>query len=211
MKTILSILFCITISLFNLPVHAEVSVNTNLELKPTIGVLVGGQGTIRTNEKAMKTVLEKLEEKFPKSKYNLVTDKDLAKDALVFAEDEEITGISQIKKGQLAKFGKNHSFDYIISLSFGVGHGRSGMNFWTVTYDSDVDLQAKVVEVTSGNYIYRQNITGHGSSADMFGMPSSVAAFAEATKKCMETFCKEIVISPVKPEKSETIPTTEKQ
>lgn len=200
MKTLLSILFCITISLFNLPAHAELNFNSNPELKPTIGVLVGGQGAIRTNEKAMKTVLEKLEEKFPKAKYNLVADKQLAQDALVFAEDEEVTDIAQIKKGQLAKFGKAHNFDYIIALSFGVGHGRSGMNFWTVTYDFDVDLQAKVVEVASGNYTYRQNITGHGSSADMFGMPSSVAAFAEATKKCMETFCKEVVISPIKPE-----------
>lgn len=209
MKTLLSILFCITISCFSLPAHAEFSFSSGSELKPTVAVLVGGQGAIRSNDKAMKIIQEKLEEKFPKTKYNLVTDKKLVQDILIFAEDEEVTDISQIKKGQLAKFGKEHEFDYVIALSLGVGHGRSGMNFWTVTYDFDVDLQAKIVDVASANYIYRQNIMGHGSSAVAIGMPSSVEAFAEATKKCMETFCKDVVISPVKPEKDETLPRKE--
>ncbi|SMC56727.1 hypothetical protein [Sporomusa malonica] len=205
MKTVLSILICFIISLSALPVQAEFSFSsTEPESKPTIAVLVGGQGAIRSNEKAMKIIQEKLEEKFPKAKFNLVTDSKLVQDALIFAEDEEVTDISQIKKGQLAKFGKERNFDYVISLILGMGHGRSGMNFWALNYDIDVDLQAKVVDVATAQYIYRQNIMGHGKSSAGIGMPSSVNAFAKATQACMETFCKEVNISPIKPVVPET-------
>lgn len=203
MKKFLIALVCIAFSLFNISAHAEFSFSTNPELKPTIAVLVGGEGAIRSNEKALKIIQEKLEEKFPKSKYNLVTDKKLVQDALVFAEDEDVTNISQIKKAQLAKFGKERNFDYVVSLVLGMGHGRAGVDFWSANYDIDVDMQAKVVDVATGQYIYRQNVMGHGKSSAGIGFPSSVNAFAKATQKCMEQFCKEVTISPVKPETPE--------
>ncbi|MBP2637223.1 MAG: hypothetical protein H6Q72_3130 [Firmicutes bacterium] len=204
MKTFLSILFCITISLVSLPAHAEFSFSTKPELKPTIAVLVGGQGAIRSNEKAMKIIYDKLNEKFPNAKYNLTTDSKLTQDALVFAEDEDVTDLSNIKKAQLAKFGKERNFDYVIVLVLGMGYGRAGIDFWSANYDIDVDLQAKVVDVATSQYLYRQNIMGHGRSSAPIGTPSSVNAFAKATQKCMEQFCAEVNINPVKPEKIET-------
>lgn len=203
MKMLLSILFCITISLFTLPAHAEFSFSSNPELKPTVAVLVGGQGAIRSNEKAMKMIYDKLNEKFPKEKYILITDKKLVQDALIFAEDEDVTDISNIKKTQLATFGKERNFDYVITLVLGMGYGRAGVDFWSANYDIDVDLQAKVVNVSTGQYIYRQNIMGHGRSSAGIGMPSSVNAFAKATQKCMEQFCQEVNINLIKPEITE--------
>jgi hypothetical protein len=204
MKIVLSILLGLIISLSTLPAHAEFvpSVLQQVE-KPTIAVLIGGQGAIRSNEKAITAIHEKLREKFPKEKYDLVIDQKLIQDVLIFAEDEEVTDISQIKKAQLTKFGKQRNFDYVICLVLGLGHGRAGMNFWALNYDIDVDMQAKVVDVTTGQYIYRQNIMGHGTSSAAIGMPSSVNAFSKATQKCMETFVKDVDISPIKPKKEE--------
>jgi len=200
LKSFLSIVFCLIISLASLPAQAEFNFSTTSpESKPTVAVLVGGQGAIRSNEKAMKLIHEALETEFPKDKYNLVTDSKLVQEILVFAEDEEVIEISQIKKGQLAKFGKERNFDYVVSLVLGLGHGRSGVDFFSVNYDIDVDMQAKVVDVATGQYIYRQNLMGHGKSSAGIGSPSSVNAFAKATKKCMEQFCNEVNISPVKP------------
>lgn len=42
---------------------------------------------------------------------------------------------------------------------------------------------------------------GHGKSSAPIGLPSSVNAFAKATQSCVEAFCKEIEISPIKPQK----------
>jgi hypothetical protein len=204
MKTLLSTLLFVIISFFNIPAHAEFipSVLQQVE-KPTIAVIIGGQGAIRSNEKAMKIIQEKLAEKFPSSKYDLITDSKLAQDILVFTEDEDVEDILQIKKTQLAKFGKARDYDYVIMLLLGLGHGRSGVDFWAASYNIDVDMQAKVVDVSSGQYLYRQNIMGHGKSSAGIGMPSSVNAFAKATQSCIEIFCKEVEISPIKPKKAE--------
>jgi hypothetical protein len=207
MKTLLSAFLFVFIAIFSIPVHAEFvpSVLQQVE-KPTIAVILGGQGAIRSNEKAMNTVREKLAEKFPNSQYELITDGNLVQDILVFTEDEDVDDITKIKKTQLAKFGEKRNYDYVVTLIFGLGHGRAGVDFWTANYDIDVDMQAKVVDVSTGQYLYRQNIMGHGRSSAGIGMPSSVNAFAKATQKCIETFCKEVTISPVKPKKSEQQP-----
>ncbi|KYZ77052.1 hypothetical protein AXX12_02625 [Anaerosporomusa subterranea] len=204
MKALLPALFFVLISFFSIPAHAEFvpSVLQQVE-KPTIAVILGGEGAIRSNEKAMKLVQEKLAVKFPSSQYNLITDSKLAQDILVFTEDEDVEDIKQIKKSQLAKFGEKRNYDYVVMLLFGMGHGRAGVDFWAASYNIDVDMQAKVVDVSTGQYIYRQNIMGHGKSSAAIGMPSSVNAFAKATEKCIETFNKEVVISPIKPKKVE--------
>ncbi|SDF65849.1 hypothetical protein [Sporomusa acidovorans] len=203
MKKVFAFILCLVISSFAIPAHAEVNFSSSLESKPTIAVLIGGQGAIRSNEKAIKIIYDKLNEKFPNKAYNLVTDSKLSQDVLIFTEDEEVTDISQIKKGQLAKFGKERNFDYIICLVLGMGYGRAGIDFWSAKYNIDVDMQAKVVDVSTGQYIYRQNIMGHGTSSAALGMPSSVNAFAKATQKCMEQFVKDITISPIKPTPTE--------
>ncbi|MDU4961619.1 MAG: hypothetical protein E6X17_13285 [Sporomusaceae bacterium] len=172
--------------------------------RPTIAVIIGGQGAIRSNEKAITNVLESLDKKFPKALYELVTDEKLAQDILIFTEDEDVEDITQIKRSQLAKFGRENGYDYVVTLLFGLGHGRAGVDFWSAKYNIDVDLQAKVVDVATGKYAYRQNIMGHGTSSAAIGMPSSVNAFAKATKECVDTFCKEVEISTVKPPKAET-------
>lgn len=172
------------------------------ETKPTIGILIGGQGAIRSNEKAINAIYEKLKEKFPEAQYNLIHDEKLVHDILVFAEDEDVNDISQIKKAQLAKFGEEKKFDYVICLVLSMGHGRAGADFFTANYDIDVDMNAKVVDVATKQYIYRQNLMGHGRSSAGIGLPSSVNAFAKAVKACTEQFVKEISISPLKPEKT---------
>lgn len=204
MRRIIPVLLAILLSLTTLPAYAAEFVPSMLQQveKPTIAVIIGGEGAIRSNEKAIKAVKTKLAEKFPKSQYNLIIDDQLVQDILVFTEDEEVEELTQIKRTQLAKFGASRDYDYVITLLFGLGHGRAGVDFWSAKYNIDVDMQAKVADVATGKYVYRQNIMGHGKSSAAIGMPSSVNAFAKATQSCIETFCKEVEISPIKPEKA---------
>lgn len=203
MKKTVAILLAMLISMVALPVLAAEFVPSVLQQteKPTIAVIIGGEGAIRSNEKAITAIKTKLAEKFPANQYNLIIDDQLAQDILIFAEDEEVEDLEQIKRTQLAKFGESRHDDYVIMLLLGLGHGRAGVDFWSAKYNIDVDMQAKVVEVATGKYIYRKNIMGHGKSSAPIGLPSSVNAFAKATQSCVEAFCKEVEISPIKPQK----------
>lgn len=156
MKKTVAILLAMLISLAALPVLAAEFVPSVLQQteKPTISVIIGGEGAIRSNEKAITAIKTKLAEKFPANQYNLIIDDQLAQDILIFAEDEEVEDLEQIKRTQLAKFGESRRDDYVIMLLLGLGHGRAGVDFWSAKYNIDVDMQAKVVEVATGKYIY---------------------------------------------------------
>lgn len=166
--------------------------------KPNIALVINSDLISQLHEKTPKAIRAAIQEKFPISQFNLKEDKTFYQDVLIAMEDEKILDMASLSRETLSNIGKKHGYDYVVLLVYNYGTSDYSSSFWSSTYKAAVVLIAKVVDVQTKEYLYRQDLSVAGKSADGFGNPSFQSAVNKSMINTTNKFCEEINISPIK-------------
>lgn len=162
--------------------------------KPRIALIIKSDAYSDLHDKTAKAIRDSLNAKFPKSKYILEENKQFYQALLTCIEDNNLYDMSMVNREMLSSLGNKYDYDYVMLLDYSFGTSNLSSSFWTSTYKVSVILKAKVVNVKTKEYLYRQDLSVAGQSYDAFGDPS----FQSATNKSMinttNKFCEEIKI-----------------
>lgn len=196
----LSLFFSIdTISASATPIqtdHPNVASSTR-HTKPNIALIVNSDAISQLHEKTPKAIRNLFKEKFPESQYTLTEDKQLYQALLTSMEDEKIFDISMVNREILSSLGKKYGYDYVLLLVYKYGSSDYSSSVWSSTYKAAVILQAKVVDVDTKEYLYRQDVSVTGKSTDAFGDPSFQSAVNKSMINTTKKFCEEVKIETV--------------
>ena len=173
--------------------------------QPTVAVLVDINGSIKAYPEAADGIAEKISEGIaPKrisllNRYKVVRGNDVITNLNDYLEENNLPNAQNMKKGDLTDFGRKYGYDYVLLLSFSQNADYKTSNYVLVAgssvYVLSADLVAKLVDVESGAYLYRKNITQKADSTAMYspvvpvwGSPSKSNAWRALAEKCIEVF-----------------------
>lgn len=178
-------------------------------VRPKIVFMWNNQyGNLKANQKVQKFIAELFERKFPKSKYNIIEDPQFKQAAFVLAEDKHDksgwANMRTLTREEIARIANSLGYDYAIVFDFllvgfdGSSYSSAGIAGSHST-EISVDLQAKIVDAKTGEYIYRQDVIGTGVSQGgyIWGFGSSGSpknAIADGVRKSIETVFTELTL-----------------
>ena len=148
----------------------------------------------RSREMAVNAVKETLKTKYPEKKSSTVkiaSSNDVQKAMQKYPfENPEAP-----KLEELLAIGKACKADRVIFISnLPVREKETGFMLiaGTQTYSATVTMKLKCVDVTTGRYLFNQNLEGIGSSSSInfwrFGEPSKARAVKDGVTDCMKNF-----------------------
>ncbi len=173
--------------------------------QPVVAVVVDISGTIKAYPEAAAGFEEKISEGIaPRrisllNRYKVVSGNDVITNLNDYLEDNNLQDARALKKTELTDFGRKHGYDYVVMLSFAQNADYDLHNFVLVAgskvYVLSADLVAKVVDVETGSYLYRKNITQKADSTFLYSPvvpvwsdPSKSNAWKTLAGKCMDVF-----------------------
>ena len=172
--------------------------------QPIVAVVVDISGTIKAYPEAAAGIAEKISEGIaPRrisllNRYKVVSGNDVITNLNDYLEDNHLQDARELKKAELTDFGRKHGYDYVVMLSFAQNADYQLHNFVLIAgsnvYVVSADLIAKVVDVETGAYLYRKNITQKADSSALYSAvpvwsdPSKSNAWRTLTEKCMDVF-----------------------
>ncbi|WP_371374521.1 hypothetical protein [Sporomusa aerivorans] len=162
--------------------------------KPRIALVINTDSLTQLHEKTPLALRSLLNKKFPEAQYTLIEDKQFYQSLLTSMEDEKISDMSMVNREIVSSLGKKYGYDYVVLLIYNFGTSDFSSSFWTATYKAVIKLNAKVIDVNLKDYLYRQDISVSGKSADAFGRPSYQSAIHQSMVNTTKQFCDEVKI-----------------
>lgn len=197
MRKIIILVFCVFFLFCSLASAARINMRNKdtLFTVPKIGLVWIGDEMVQGNNKNDDVISKRMEKKFPEYKYELITDKKFRQDLLILAEDKDVETIDRLKRVDYVSVGKKYGYDYVLILPFYAGSLDHATGLFSSTFRTNITLKARVLDVNTGEYIYRMDIVEKGSSGStILGSASYLRAQKLAVGKCLDTFLTELSI-----------------
>lgn len=204
MKKIVVLVFCTLFLFCSLASAARINMRnkdesppqilTPIKTKPKIAWLWTAVEQIKADKKNETIINEKLEKKFPKSQYEFVADRKVHQDLFILADDRSISNLDQLKREDFVSIGKKYGYDYVIVLPFYSNSYEYTGGAWSTSFRVNITLKARVVDVNTGEYLYRMDIVEKGATSATFGNPSYSRAQRNGIGECVDTFLSELSI-----------------
>lgn len=157
-----------------------------------ICLLVQMDSTCRVKDDAPSAVVDVFKEKFKAPRFVAEENNKATQEFLVKMEDEKIFDPSSVNREVLAGIGEKFGYDYVALLNYSYGNSTYSEGFWSSKYKATVKLTAKVVNVQTKEYVYRQDVSVNGESSSAFGLPSFQSAVFSSMLNTTHKFCDEL-------------------
>ncbi len=157
-----------------------------------ICLLVQMDSTCRVKDDAPSAVVDVFKDKFKAPKFAAEENSKATQELLVKMEDEKIYDPSGVNRELLAGIGERFGYDYVVLLNYAYGNSTYSDGFWSSKYKATVKLTAKVVNVQTKEYIYRQDLSVNGENSSAFGLPSFQSAIFSSMLNTTNKLCEEL-------------------
>jgi len=173
---------------------------TSSETYPKMAIVISNMGITKQYPSVMKGINEKILTQ-SKSRFSLVADQTVSTHFMEYLEDNDIKDANLIKRKDIADFGSKYGYAYVAVLYFNqLGQRDSRGNFiftWSTSKTLNAEMAVKVVDTSSGSYIYRKDITKEGTSTSVFPIftgsnTSVINSWLDIVDLCTQEFIDDI-------------------
>lgn len=149
------------------PNQSIINLTTDLNY-PKMAIIVSNIGVVKQYPRILDGINEKILT-LSKSRFSLQANQKISTQFLEFLEDNNITDPNNLKRGEIADFGRKYGYRYVAVLYFNQVKESTTYDSFIINWGSNkmlsAEMVAKVVDVDNNSYIYRKDIIKEGRSS----------------------------------------------
>lgn len=166
--------------------------------KPEMAVVISNIDVVKKYPTILVGINQKIEQ--ANTPFHLIANQKIMTQFMEFLEDNNIDP-KDLKKGDIANFGKKYDYPNVAVLTFNQINERNGSDSFIIPWSANkvvsAEMITKVINTDDGSYIYRNDIVKEVRSSRVlpivFGSgPSIVNAWLYAVDQCTQQFFKDL-------------------
>lgn len=158
-----------------------------------VGIFLEAPNTYANNEKVWSAVPAKTIPMFPKQLFTVIPFDQTTMAVRTYKEDNRMIQnqymSTPLNRSDIQKIGKELKCDYVLFLKVDNSPPRFGAGLFSMSFKTTVTVDARLLNIESGQYLISKAIVKDGSSTAVYmGVPSFENAYAEALSKALDEF-----------------------